>query len=338
MQLMYQQIIRWSLALAALGLAGCAQLDLVHKIGFDIREGIPWGAGQDGTLDKPVKVAAVWTETVMCTSGQPAIRGFGGRLMFYEKAGAAPAKVAGSLVIYAFDETERRPGDNKPTKKYVFTAEQLDKHYSKSELGDSYSVWLPWDEVGGDQREISLIVNFKPELGGMVSSDQSRHILPGKAPDLSELATGPTARKVSWQKEPPTGEAPFDHHQAGYAQQSNHAPYAGQEPQRRRMQTTTIEMPQRMGLSEGAHYTVSHTDPRQTPPQTTAYTPSTSTQGAQPEVMASRFQPRAAGYSPPRARFSLERSHPLAAPLERLERDHSPSEPYPSTQQYFPPR
>ena len=54
-------------------------------------------------------------------------------------------KGRGSLVVYAFDETDRDPANMKPDRKFVFTQEQFEKHYSKSTLGHSYSVWLPWD-------------------------------------------------------------------------------------------------------------------------------------------------------------------------------------------------
>jgi hypothetical protein len=47
-------------------------------------------------------------------------------------------------------------------------------------LGHSYSVWIPWDEVGGPQKEISLIARFTPEKGSVVVSEQTKQILPGQ--------------------------------------------------------------------------------------------------------------------------------------------------------------
>ena len=60
-----------------------------------------------------------------------------------------PVLVDGQLVIYAFDESNREPTNNKPTRRYVFPPDQVARRMSKSELGPSYSFWLPWDEVGG---------------------------------------------------------------------------------------------------------------------------------------------------------------------------------------------
>ena len=105
----------------------------------------------------------------------------GGRLMFYEKEGE-PIKVEGTLVVYAFDENGRDPGSARPDRKYIVTQQQLPAHYSKSKIGHSYSVWIPWDEVGGVQKEISLIVRFEPKNGAAIVGEQRRLLLPGKPP------------------------------------------------------------------------------------------------------------------------------------------------------------
>ena len=48
-----------------------------------------------------------WSDTILTQTGHPPIRGFGGRLMFYEGKSEEPIKVDGTLVVYAFDETNR---------------------------------------------------------------------------------------------------------------------------------------------------------------------------------------------------------------------------------------
>jgi hypothetical protein len=130
----------------------------------------------------PVKMVGTWTDTVMTQPGQKAQRGFGGRIMFYEKEEKNPVLVDGQLIVYAFDEADRDPTDNKPTRRYVFPAEQVPLHMSKSELGASYSFWLPWDEAGGPQAKVSLICRFEPKGGAVVTSEQTQHVLPGTIP------------------------------------------------------------------------------------------------------------------------------------------------------------
>jgi hypothetical protein len=163
------------LALSAM-LAGCSSLEM-NKPTFRW----PW-QDQEEPPRAPTKVVVMWTDAVLHQPGQPPRRGFGGRLMFYNEESKHPIKVDGALVIYAFEETGKPAKSVKPDRKYVFTREQLPAHHSKSSLGHSYSVWLPWDEAGGEQKEISLIVRFVPESGPVVLSEQTKHILPGAKP------------------------------------------------------------------------------------------------------------------------------------------------------------
>ena len=130
----------------------------------------------------PIRMVGTWTDTVLSQAGQKSQRGFGGRILFYEKEGKKPILVDGQLVVYAFDETGRDATDNKPTRRYVFPADQMPLHMSKSELGASYSFWLPWDEAGGVRTEVSLICRFEPKGGAVVTSEQTKHLLPGAAP------------------------------------------------------------------------------------------------------------------------------------------------------------
>jgi hypothetical protein len=145
---------------------------------FDLKK--PWPFHDDGPKKgTPVRIASTWTDTILRQSGKPSQRGFGGRVMFYGKEGTDPILVDGQFVVYAFDETNREPTDNKPTRRYVFTPEQLPPRMSKSELGASYSFWLPWDEAGGPQTSISLICRFEPKKGSVVMGEQTQHLLPG---------------------------------------------------------------------------------------------------------------------------------------------------------------
>jgi hypothetical protein len=177
--------------------AGCAPLK-VPKPNL-------WPFNSEDQPGTPVRVVAVWSDTVLYQPNQTPMRGFGGRLLFYAEEKPEPIKVSGTLTVYVFDETNRDPNNVRPDRKYVFTKEQLPSHYSKSKLGHSYSVWIPWDEVGGEQKEIGMIVRFTPEKGSVVVSEQTKHILPGKIQivadknpdsDLSSAAT-PAAPKIT---------------------------------------------------------------------------------------------------------------------------------------------
>ena len=51
----------------------------------------------DRIADVPAEVLPIWTDTVLHQPGQPGIRGFGGRVYFYEEAKPDPVRVDGQL-------------------------------------------------------------------------------------------------------------------------------------------------------------------------------------------------------------------------------------------------
>ena len=155
------------------GLAGCTQLELNPD-----HPKFPWQ--NDDEPKVPARMTEVWTDAVLQQQGKPGVRGFGGRILFFTAANDEPVRVDGTLTVFVFDEVNQNPRNPVPERKFVFRREDLAKHYSKSELGHSYSVWLPWDEVGGPQRRLSLVTRFEPADGPVVLAKPSPHILPGQ--------------------------------------------------------------------------------------------------------------------------------------------------------------
>jgi hypothetical protein len=127
----------------------------------------------------PVKMVTTWTPDTLIQSGRTPTRGFGGRVYFYdEKSKAVP--VEGTLVVHGFDDT----GDDgeKTARRFEFTPEQFTQHFSQSDLGASYSIWIPWDAAGGPQRKISLVPSFRTTEGKLVQDIAATVALPGFAP------------------------------------------------------------------------------------------------------------------------------------------------------------
>ncbi len=137
----------------------------------------------------PRRLVSTWEDTVLTRMGSAPQRGFGGRILFFNAESEDPIRVDGQLVVYAYDEQGREPHETHPTRRYVFPAQQFVRHESECQLGPSYSVWLPWDEAGGERKNISLIARFEPRGGALVVGDQTRHMLPGK----TSLANGESA-------------------------------------------------------------------------------------------------------------------------------------------------
>ncbi len=158
--------------LCALSLSGCAR--------WDVREAWPWSDAEEAVL--PDRIVPMWTDTILYQPGHTGVRGFGARLYFYNRESKEPVEVDGKVIVYAFDAEKPQSGIPIPEKKFVFTADQLPLHHSQTSLGHSYSLWLPWDEVGGATRQISLITRYEGRAGGVIVSDPSRKLLPGITP------------------------------------------------------------------------------------------------------------------------------------------------------------
>jgi hypothetical protein len=126
-------------------------------------------------------VIATWEPAI--SNGDAPERGFGGRVYFHDQD-ARPAKINGTVVVYAFDEDGRAPGDSKPTKRFIFDEKMLNSKevYTKTKMGHSYSLWVPWDAAGpeGQAKKVSLFVRYIPKQGEQKMSQQATVHLPGK--------------------------------------------------------------------------------------------------------------------------------------------------------------
>jgi hypothetical protein len=133
---------------------------------------------------------------------------------------------------------------------------------SKSELGPSYSFWLPWDEVGGPQTEISLIARFEPNGGSIVIGEQTKHLLPGETDSRTGIVNNvpprlpdgipmrpaaPTLASLAEQTQPQAANeqvqlASYDRPAGLYQQPA---------PPQRRMTTTSISLPENFRVQGG---------------------------------------------------------------------------------------
>jgi hypothetical protein len=207
---------------------------------WDLSSAMPW-SNPEPKPQTPSRIADVWSDTVLYQPGQRGVRGFGGRVMFYGEDGLKSMVVDGTFTVLAFDDTGKDTSEGAAEKKYVFLPEQLPQHYSKSELGHSYSFWLPWDELGGKQRKICFVCRFEPRKGKPIVSHPSHHTLPGDNPQEGKT----NAVHVATAAAPPGADA-------GRVQQASYevqAPGAGlQEP----MSTLTIDVPPSFARSAAA--------------------------------------------------------------------------------------
>ena len=340
---------RLALLFMALFACGCSTLADGSKDSWHL-----WPSAKEEKPGRPDKILASWTDTVLTSPGKPPIRGFGGRLMFYAGESEKPIKVDGTLVVYAFDESNRDPSNVRPDRKYVILPQQLPDHFSKSKIGNSYSVWIPWDEVGGVQKEITLIARFEPKQGAIVMGEQCRQSLPGMPPQgraatIASLPVKPPMGQVGNQIVGQVGNLSGNQNAGqvnnlssngeGVRQVSYQAPIQpetqpkqAQTASPQQMTTTTIPLPPGMAARWPETVRPAGPPPEARQQMSGNYTPPppwTYRRGEQPPAPAATAAESnpANWWSASRPQFGspLDRLRPLGKPLERLNRDRVPS-------------
>jgi hypothetical protein len=132
----------------------------------------------------PESMVVIWKDAVLDKPGTTSVRGFGARIYFHDTKND-PVRVEGDLTIYGFDDSDKNDekSSRTPSKKFVFTNEQLQSHFSESDLGPSYSVWIPWEPVGNYRKTVGLVPIFKTSDGKIINGGSSNNVLPGKTPE-----------------------------------------------------------------------------------------------------------------------------------------------------------
>ena len=132
----------WITCAALVAAAGCKASPFEDEV--SIGDALPW-MSEESQYSEPESMIIMWSDAVYNQSGASPVRGFGGRIYFYDK-NSTPIAVDGQLTVYGYDD-DATTRSNQPHKKFVFTRDQFTKHYSETDLGASYSVWLPWEKA-----------------------------------------------------------------------------------------------------------------------------------------------------------------------------------------------
>lgn len=170
--------------LAAVATTGCQSNKFPQPNLEPIKEFLNIETGEE-EIKPPVRMAVIWKDGVYEEAGQNPVRGLGGRVFFYDEDNR-PTTADGELIVYGYDDSKENSDSNAADRKFVFRAERFQNHYSKTDLGDSYSVWVPWDEVGGVRKTVSLIPVFKTTDGKLIKAGQTLCMLPGAPPAVVE--------------------------------------------------------------------------------------------------------------------------------------------------------
>lgn len=193
-------------------LPGCGSLKLATpRLSFD-----------DAPAEPPAKLIPVWSDTVMSRPGQRGVRGLGGRIVFYGRETDEPVQVNGSLLVYGWDDTQGNLNQT-PDRKYVVTPDELAGHLSQSTIGDSYSIWIPWDHAGSEHKRVTIVAKYVGQDGVELASTPQRVVLPGPVPELLTRAQKEQARPI-------TKRTPSRVQHAGYFTESHEVTTKREQP------------------------------------------------------------------------------------------------------------
>ena len=207
--------------------AGCASLEIPSMPTWPTS--LPSWPSKKDEAETPANLAVVWTASVLQAPNATPTRGFGGLVTFYGADRKTPIKVDGQLTVYAYMDAPGKSDKAAPDAKFIFPAEQFEKHHGQSAVGHSYSIWIPWDQAGGPQRELMLTACFKPVAGDLVVGKPARVVLEG--PSIAR-------RQASGQRATVSQAS----HRDGERLVSHDSEPSG-ETTGRRMTTTTLSMP-----------------------------------------------------------------------------------------------
>ncbi len=220
----------------------------------------------------PTRMVVVWTPDTLTLPGRPPTRGFGGRIYFYNNQGQA-IPVDGQLIVYGFDDSDPEVASTVPHKRFVFTPEQFTKHFSPTELGASYSVWIPWDSNDNRQKTISLLPVFTAVSGHRVVGEQTINVLRGRTEET-------VIRRAEWRRifDQRKQVAPNGPSGTWSLQNPTEIPTASFEPKpKRTLRTSTIPLTPALGyaIQENPNSSPLPSEPMPTSPSEQVASPGT---------------------------------------------------------------
>ncbi len=139
--------------------------------------------------DPVVQVLCLWQQAEgRDPEGYPC-KGFSGQILFLSNKAATPVQCEGDVRIYLFDDQGDAEAQAKPLRQFDFDAGSWDVHLTKTSLGPTYSVFVPYVRRGVKDANCALRVRLKPKTGPVVFSDLSNMPLNGnKKPVMGENA------------------------------------------------------------------------------------------------------------------------------------------------------
>lgn len=186
---MPQRLTVWLGMLACLS-TGCATLNF------------PWDQQKvnKATPQNPVvQIICLWEQAEGRDPNGVPCRGFAGQILFLANRHAEPVEIEGDVRIYLFDNVGTTEEQSKPLRQYDFDNEAWKVHLTKTAVGPSYSVFVPYVRRGQANAQCALRVRLTPKDGPTIFSEVSSMPLKGptEVPEtmmISQPVASPEAR------------------------------------------------------------------------------------------------------------------------------------------------
>ncbi|MBX3449571.1 MAG: hypothetical protein KF777_08440 [Planctomycetaceae bacterium] len=160
--------------LLAMGLAGCAGLDL-SRMSLAKKP-------EYRTVDARhpvVEVMCLWEPGEgRDTQGLPT-RGFAGQVLFFGMGVAEPMKVNGDVKVYVFDDHGTEEERKKPIHIFEFPADVWNTYFRVGNVGASYQIFIPYTRPGSNLANCSLRLRYSDTVSGALYSKSATLTLPG---------------------------------------------------------------------------------------------------------------------------------------------------------------
>lgn len=146
----------------ALPLAGC------HSFGAN-QQAFRWPWSESENANDISQVAAIWADGLVVqpdpAQGGKVMPGFAGRIYLFNSDMTATREAQGSVIISLYDNTQ--PNSAEPVAKEVWNidAASLARAKRKDTLGWGYNLWLPWSSMSQQATMVTLIVEYRDDLG-----------------------------------------------------------------------------------------------------------------------------------------------------------------------------
>ena len=126
------------------------------------------------TVERPaVRCVCLWQEGKGQTDSGQTARGFAGQVYFFTASGESPVAVKGDVHVFLFDDHGSPAEQSRPISEAAFADSEWQSMRHKSQLGQAYSLFVPYPRAGNLEANCALRVRLTRPDGSVLYSDMA---------------------------------------------------------------------------------------------------------------------------------------------------------------------